>query len=122
MMRQVWKSLYGGGLVILLSIAGPAFGAEPPEPSSEWYRCEADSDCLHIQHPCVDVAVNKAYAKPAIDFYESISARIECAGPPPRERGKGAPDKDGKDVPSRVYCEARQCKVRGKSLNKAGAD
>ena len=110
-MRRSWKRSCGAALSCLFWMGGPAVGAEPPAPANEWYRCEADSDCLHIQHPCVDVAVNKAYAKPAIDFYESVSARIECAGPP---------DKDGKDVPSRVYCEARHCKVRGTSPKKPG--
>ena len=119
-MRHAWKRLCGAGLVCLLSMAGPVFGAEPPGPVKEWFRCEADSDCVHIQYTCAGAAVNRAFAKPADEYFALENARTECVGPDWRERHKGTLPSDRAEVPYKVYCEARQCKVQGISPKKPG--
>lgn len=99
---------------MLLSMVAPGCLAGPPAaPADNWFRCEADTDCVHIRYACAEGVVNKAFAQVANDDYALANARMNCVASVPPGPDKGASHKGGKDIPYKVYCEARQCKVRG---------
>ncbi len=44
------------------------------EPSADFHRCQADTDCVLVEGICGKAAVNVAYAQEATDYYTRARA------------------------------------------------
>lgn len=71
----------------------------------EWQQCKVDSDCVHIEYSCTQAVVNKKYARPADEYLGHENSILDCVQMPPSEKQKQDPYK--------IFCESKQCKVRG---------
>lgn len=92
-----------------------------PEPTPQWFRCEADSDCVHVRYSCADGVVNKAFAKDAAKHYGYLSSVTECISEEEVLRlQEKATGKKADRPPYQIYCEAKQCKHRGIPTTRPG--
>jgi len=90
--------------LFVFSILSNVF-AEDLKPSEKWSQCSTDDDCVHLVYPCAADVVHKNFSKEAREYYEKLSARIECAAYEPSEAQK--------KIPYKVFCKAKKCSVQG---------
>ena len=91
--------------LLLTCIVSTTSKAQEIKPDEQWRYCTVDQDCIHIEYACAQSAVNRKFANVAEAYLSQENAKSNCIS---RRQ-----DKDKPEEPYRVYCEAKQCKVRG---------
>lgn len=91
--------------VLTVALFASTAHAEPAQPTTAWFQCVRDADCIHIQYTCSEGVVNKGFAKIANEHYALENARRNCTAKPFDEKAA--------KQPYRLFCERQVCRASG---------